>query len=222
MGLTEFMPLDEVSAPGRGYIVNDACIVKAEVDLQNVFDHRPSSYDSKRETGYVGLKNQGTTCYLNSALQMLYHIPFFRQVSCYTINYGLPCRRKSFITLCMFQAVYRIPTTENDMPSVSLPLALQSLFYKLQYSDNSVTTVEFTKVFNWGQPDSQMHQDVQELNSVLCERIEDCMKVHDFLGKLFSIMFAKQMFCFFRYTNICMDVLEIITLDFPTGIGNCC
>ena len=38
------------------------------------------SYDSRKETGYVGLKNQGATCYMNSLLQTLYNINQFRKV----------------------------------------------------------------------------------------------------------------------------------------------
>jgi hypothetical protein len=38
-------------------------------------------YDSRKETGHVGLKNQGATCYMNSLLQYLYHLPYFRKVS---------------------------------------------------------------------------------------------------------------------------------------------
>ena len=38
------------------------------------------SYDSKIETGMVGLKNQGATCYLNSLLQSLYFTNAFRKV----------------------------------------------------------------------------------------------------------------------------------------------
>ena len=76
-----------------------------------------------------------------------------------------------------FQAVYHMPTTENDMPSGSIPLALQSLFYKLQYSDSSVATKELTKSFGWDTYDSFMQHDVQELNRVLCEKLEDKMKV---------------------------------------------
>lgn len=81
-----------------------------------------------------------------------------------------------------------MPTTENDLPSASIPLALQSLFYKLQYSDNSVATKELTKSFGWDTYDSFMQHDVQELNRVLCEKLEDKMKVN-FIGSLVMSVF---------------------------------
>ncbi len=84
-------------------------------------------------------------------------------------------------SLCGGQAVYHMPTTENDMPSNSIPLALQSLFYKLQYSDMSVSTKDLTKSFGWDTYDSFMQHDVQELNRVLCEKLEDKMKVWRFI-----------------------------------------
>ncbi|XVE68547.1 hypothetical protein DITRI_Ditri09bG0076600 [Diplodiscus trichospermus] len=149
-GFTSFMPLGELYDPSRGFLVNDTCVVEADVAVRKVADYW--SHDSKKETGYVGLKNQGATCYMNSLLQTLYHIPYFRK------------------------AVYHMPTTENDMPSGSIPLALQSLFYKLQYSDTSVATKELTKSFGWDTYDSFMQHDVQELNRVLCEKLEDKMK----------------------------------------------
>ncbi|KAK4480450.1 hypothetical protein RD792_013523, partial [Penstemon davidsonii] len=149
-GFTSFMPLSELYDPGRGYLVNDTCIIEADVAVRRVVDYW--SHDSKKETGYVGLKNQGATCYMNSLLQTLYHIPYFRK------------------------AVYHMPTTENDDPLGSIPLALQSLFYKLQYSETSVATKELTKSFGWDTYDSFMQHDVQELNRVLCEKLEDKMK----------------------------------------------
>jgi ubiquitin carboxyl-terminal hydrolase 7 len=77
-GFTSFMPLSELYNPSRGYLVNDTCIIEAEVAVCKVVDYW--SYDSKKETGFVGLKNQGATCYMNSLLQTLYHIPYFRKV----------------------------------------------------------------------------------------------------------------------------------------------
>ena len=70
-----------------------------------------------------------------------------------------------------------MPTTENDAPTASIPLALQSLFYKLQYNDTSVATKELTKSFGWDTNDSFMQHDVQELNRILSEKLEDKMKV---------------------------------------------
>ncbi|KAI9116771.1 hypothetical protein K1719_012137 [Acacia pycnantha] len=162
-GFTSFMPLGELYDTSRGYLVNDVLVIEAEVLVRRIVDYW--TYDSKKETGYVGLKNQGATCYMNSLLQTLYHIPYFRK------------------------AVYHMPTTENDMPSGSIPLALQSLFYKLQYSDTSVATKELTKSFGWDTYDSFMQHDVQELNRVLCEKLEDKMKgtvVEGTIQKLFE------------------------------------
>ncbi|KAJ9559114.1 hypothetical protein OSB04_013728 [Centaurea solstitialis] len=162
-GFTSFMPLGELYDPSKGYLVNDTCIIEAEVLVRKVIDYW--AYDSKKESGYVGLKNQGATCYMNSLLQTLYHIPYFRK------------------------AVYHMPTTENDMPSGSIPLALQSLFYKLQYNATSVATKELTKSFGWDTYDSFMQHDVQELNRVLCEKLEDKMKgtvVEGTIQKLFE------------------------------------
>ncbi|CAK9152990.1 unnamed protein product [Ilex paraguariensis] len=150
-GFTSFMALGDLYDPSRGYIVNDTVIIEADVVVRKITDYW--TYDSKKETGYVGLKNQGATCYMNSLLQTLYHIPYFRK------------------------AVYHMPTTENDNPSGSIPLALQSLFYKLQYNDTSVATKDLTKSFGWDTYDSFLQHDVQELNRVLCEKLEDKMKV---------------------------------------------
>ncbi|XP_026398323.1 ubiquitin carboxyl-terminal hydrolase 12-like [Papaver somniferum] len=148
-GYPKFMPLSELNDPGKGYLVDDTCIVEAEVKIMADF----LSYDSRKATGYVGLENQGATCYMNSLLQTLYHIPFFRK------------------------AVYHMPTTENDLESgSSIPLALQTLFYNLQYSKDSVETKELTKSFGWNTSESFMQHDVQELNRVLCEKLEDKMK----------------------------------------------
>ena len=48
---------------------------------------------------------------------------------------------------------------------------------QLQYSRTSVSTKDLTKSFGWGTYDAFMQHDVQELNRVLCEKLEDKMKV---------------------------------------------
>nr|GFB26249.1 ubiquitin carboxyl-terminal hydrolase 12-like isoform X1 [Tanacetum cinerariifolium] len=50
-GFTSFMPLSELYDPSRGYLLNDTCIVEADVAVRKVVDYW--SHDSKKETGYV-------------------------------------------------------------------------------------------------------------------------------------------------------------------------
>ncbi|RWW18067.1 hypothetical protein GW17_00017968 [Ensete ventricosum] len=109
-------------------------------------------------------------------------------------------------------AVYHMPTTENDMPSGSIPLALQSLFYKLQYSDGSVATKDLTKSFGWDTYDSFMQHDVQELNRVLCEKLEDKMKL-SVLKEITNIMQNSMV-----YSSLCtfQDAKKgVLFTDFP-------
>jgi hypothetical protein len=49
------------------------------------------AYDSRKETGHVGLKNQGATCYMNSLLQYLYHLPALRQVRAERVGRSFHC-----------------------------------------------------------------------------------------------------------------------------------
>lgn len=109
------------------------------------------SYDSKKETGMVGLKNQGATCYLNSLVQSLYFTNAFRK------------------------AVYQIPTDQEASRDNSA-WTLQRLFYNLQTSDAAVSTTELTTSFGWDSRQAFEQQDVQELSRKLMERLEEKMK----------------------------------------------
>jgi ubiquitin carboxyl-terminal hydrolase 7 len=131
------------------------------------------SYDSKKETGFVGLKNQGATCYMNSLLQSLFFTNYYRRVSpqCAIARSADPN------LIGHGQAVYQIPT-ETDTPD-SVPLALQRVFYLLQTSDHPVSTTELTKSFGWKSFDSFLQHDVQEFNRVLQDKLESKMKVRN-------------------------------------------
>ncbi|KAJ3862479.1 hypothetical protein EV359DRAFT_74151 [Lentinula novae-zelandiae] len=125
--------------------------VRVLEDPTGVLWHNFVNYDSKKETGFVGLKNQGATCYMNSLLQSLFCTRYFRK------------------------AVYQIPT-EDDLPTESVSLALQRVFYHLQTSDQPVGTTELTKSFGWKSLDSFLQHDVQEFNRVLQDKLESKMK----------------------------------------------
>ncbi|CAM1508456.1 Fc.00g053040.m01.CDS01 [Cosmosporella sp. VM-42] len=133
-------------------------------DETGVLWHNFTNYDSKKETGYVGLKNQGATCYLNSLLQSLYFTNAFRK------------------------AIYEIPT-ENEESMQNSAYTLQRLFYQLQTSEQAVGTNELTKSFGWETRHIFEQQDVQELSRKLMERMEEKMKgtkAENVLPEMFS------------------------------------
>lgn len=78
--------------------------------------------------------------------------------------------------LINLQAVYQIPT-DGDVPSESLSLALQRVFYHLQTSSQPVGTTELTKSFGWKSLDAFMQHDVQEFSRILQDKLEMRMKV---------------------------------------------
>ncbi|KAH7107494.1 cysteine proteinase [Auriculariales sp. MPI-PUGE-AT-0066] len=158
-GFTRFTELRKLQYPqdpqSRPILEGDAAEISVFVrvleDPTGVLWHNFVNYDSKKETGYVGMKNQGATCYMNSLLQSLYCTNYFRR------------------------AVYQIPT-QDDTPSQSVALALQRVFYNLQTSDQPVGTNELTKSFGWTSLDSFMQHDVQEFSRVLMDKLEAKMK----------------------------------------------
>ncbi|KJR86641.1 ubiquitin carboxyl-terminal hydrolase 7 [Sporothrix schenckii 1099-18] len=144
--------------------VNITAYVRVVEDETGALWHSFVNYDSKKETGFVGLKNQGATCYLNSLLQSLYFTNAFRK------------------------AIYGIPTESEETFSNSA-YTLQRLFYQLQTSKTDVGTNELTKSFGWESRHIYMQQDVQELCRKLMERMEDKMKGtadENLLSKIFS------------------------------------
>lgn len=90
-GFTRFYEIRKLFQPGgcgegkeRPLVEEDSANITAFVrvvkDETGVLWHNFVNYDSKKETGFVGLKNQGATCYLNSLIQSLYFTNAFRKV----------------------------------------------------------------------------------------------------------------------------------------------
>ena len=155
-GFQSFILLETLHDKNAGFLGEEESIT-IEVFVNVISDYQSSSafhrdYDAKKETGMVGLRNQGATCYLNSLLQTLYHTRQFRK------------------------AVYGIPADGKVNKDKDIPYAMQKLFYELQHSPGSVSTSALTKSFGWDTVDSFTQHDVQELNRVLCDHLEEKMK----------------------------------------------
>jgi len=147
-GFSHFMNWNEVLDADKGYCKDDSITLEVHVNAEAPHG---VSWDSKKHTGFVGLKNQGATCYMNSLLQTL------------------------FFTNQLRKAVYKMPT-ESDDTQRSVALALQRVFYELQFSDRPVGTKKLTKSFGWETLDSFMQHDVQEFLRVLLDKLESKMK----------------------------------------------
>jgi len=184
---------------GRPLCENEQANITAYVriveDETGVLWHNFNNYDSKKETGFVGLKNQGATCYLNSLLQSLYFTNAFRKVclpgirvELSSVPIGFEVSPFRFDLLTLAQAIYEIPTEDEESMSNSA-YTLQRLFYQLQTSDTAVSTSELTKSFGWETRHIFEQQDVQELSRKLMERMEEKMKetpAENVLPQLFS------------------------------------
>ena len=155
-GWKEFMQRADLLDPENGFVQADGSVTFVG-NFWRVPDPEPVQYsdyatkDYRKETGYIGLRNQGATCYMNSLLQTLYH------------------------TTAFARAVFLLPT-EKDDPAKSIALALQRVFFNLKYAHCAVSTKELTQSFGWDTLESFQQHDVQELNRVLTDNLEEKMR----------------------------------------------
>ena len=148
-----------------------------------------STYDHTR---YVGLSNQGATCYLNSLLQTLYMTPEFRY-ALYQWDYdsfwkeqflvkGLIMKGDQGLSFDQFLEKYpemegKFQVFRDKSEKASIARQLQLLFLRLQLSDEkAVSTEDLTKSFQWDSLDAFTQHDVQELMRVFFDEFENVMK----------------------------------------------
>ncbi|CAF4834823.1 unnamed protein product [Pieris macdunnoughi] len=188
-GFAHFISWKDLMDEEKGFVKDDSITIEAHVIAEAPHG---VSWDSKKHTGYVGLKNQGATCYMNSLLQTL------------------------FFTNVLRKAVYKIPTVGDDS-SRSVAFALQRVFYDLQFSDKPVATKKLTKSFGWETLDSFMQHDVQEFLRVLIDKLENKMKCTAvegtipkfFEGKMTSFIKCRHVNC----TSACVETFYDIQLS---------
>ncbi|KAH9577244.1 Peptidase C19 [Trypanosoma melophagium] len=97
---------------------------------------------------YGGLVNQGCTCYLNAVIQILYHLPSFRQT------------------------IYSVQNPEK----YPITLALRNIFCQLNCAYSSVFTRDLTEAFGWGNKEEWIQHDVHEMMLKLFHSLESTCK----------------------------------------------
>ncbi|GJQ12090.1 hypothetical protein GpartN1_g3881.t1 [Galdieria partita] len=201
-GFKEFIKLDTLMRPENCFLVEDSVIFGAQVILvaDAALETNFFSYDSRKETGYVGLKNQGATCYMNSLLQTLFHLGEFRK------------------------AVYRMPITVSSDGShpEGLTYALQRIFYDLQYSPTVVKTKKLTDSFGWDNTDAFTQHDVQELNRILCDALEEKMKKETHQRNTIQMLFEGKLLNYIKCIHVPYESTRIESFyDLSLNVRGC-
>ncbi|OHT01434.1 hypothetical protein TRFO_31758 [Tritrichomonas foetus] len=111
----------------------------ADVKKKVIYPNNPSVYR--------GLKNLGATCYMNSILQVLFHIPLFRKM------------------------IFNIKPGEKDEDR-NILLHLQRVFALLQLSDYSVSTRNLARSFGWTNIETMAQQDIHEFDGEFLNKLD--------------------------------------------------
>jgi len=137
--LSTEVPVDRAPLP-TGDILKENLIVKPG-------QFQGPVWTKKSDTGFVGIVNQGNTCYLNSLLQCLFMTPDFR---CHLFNWQWKGKET------------------HGSAERNIPLQLQYIFARLRLSKRgAVTTTDLTRSFFWDNGEAFQQHDVQELLRVL-------------------------------------------------------
>jgi ubiquitin C-terminal hydrolase len=187
-----------------GSMIGLAALPSARSNMYSMGERSSNmSYDwnKKSDTGFVGLSNQGATCYMNSLMQALFMSPEFR-AAVYNWSFddkcmsdwqklrakakankesGAPVEEKNELLDLVNDTTKSEDDKYNEFRTkkegLSIPRQLQKLFVQLQLSEQrAVKTKKLTKSFGWSDADAFTQHDVQEMCRVLFDALERAWK----------------------------------------------
>lgn len=119
-------------------------------------------YNSRLATGFVGLRNDNSTCYMNSLLQTLFNIPSFRRI------------------------IYNADQNDEIDIKSNIMKNIQILFYNLQTSQSTCSTSPLRTSFGWT-VDNFYQEDVHEFFSLFLDKIIGKFKSPEKRGEVESL-----------------------------------
>ena len=122
----------------------------------------------------AGIRNEGTTWYINSLLQTL------------------------FIIAPLRKAVFKMPSDEHN----TIPLCLQRIFYNLQFSKESVRISDLLRSFGWKTHEANIQHDVMEFNCILSDKLEKKMEKIPELKGTYSRIFEGEFVNFCEWIHV--------------------
>ncbi|XP_067939820.1 ubiquitin carboxyl-terminal hydrolase 7-like [Watersipora subatra] len=148
-----------------------------------------------------GLYNESNTCYLNSLIQVLFHLIPLREVI-FRLTPRSPAQHAVAMAQIDFTCglrgfhVYRefwTPDMEDVLTKLKVLEALQWLFIDLEEGTDGneiVTTNRLTKAFGWTSVNRGLQQDIHEFMQTLFNSLEKELLPDDFVG-LASLLVGK-------------------------------
>lgn len=175
-GFELLFTLVQDSKPAYNELLALLTVQHSKNEVRPLHGYRPTQLEKAR-CGFVGMRNLGATCYMNSLLQHLFNVHEFRR------------------------GILQAPLEQTDKGG-SLMYQLQSLFGYLQESEKQFAeTWEMCQVYTDydGQPiNTAVQMDADEFFNMLFEKLESCLKGTDqehLLQECFGGKVVNQIIC---------------------------